>query len=100
MIEPMEEGEESPAETDPQMLLEKGRQLCTIGEDLIAVAKSMGAEDTSSEEEYSEEEDSTEDSSEESSGESLSSSPMKSSSGLGPSKMAIVLALKKKLGRK
>lgn len=82
---------------DYQAMLDQGKQLCETGDNLIAFAKSMGASDDSESESPEEDSSSGEESPEEDSG----SSPMKGGDPmLSPKKAAIIIAIKKKLGRK
>lgn len=86
-MKPIEADESESAEQegpDAQTILEQGRQLCTIGESLIAAAKAMGAVDEGEGDVYEEE-----------GGEAEPVAPK-----ANPKNAAIILAIKKKLGKK
>lgn len=100
MIEPMKsnDSEDSGGGDSPdyQAMLEQGKQLCETGDNLISFAKSMGASDDSESESPEEDSSSGEESPEESSSPSMKGGdPM-----LSPKKAAIIIAIKKKLGKK
>lgn len=84
------EEEEAP-EVNPQDLLEKGKMLCQVGQEIMAAASAMGAVDAV-EEEAPEEEMVPEEESEEY--ESEPAAPA-----MDPKKNALIIAIKKKLGR-
>lgn len=92
-MKPMMKEEES-SSPNPEEILSQGKQLCMIGESLIATAKAMGAEDSM-------EEDSMEDESgDEAMSDDMEASEDESEPAQDPKKMAIILAIKKKLGKK
>lgn len=98
---------ESPSSEGPdaQALMEQGKQLCSIGESIIAAATAMGAQES---DEESPEEDASGDPEE--SGESdmssgddtedSSSYDKPSFSAKDPKRAAIIIAIKRKLGKK
>lgn len=90
MEEPMESEVESESGIKPEELLSQGKQLCLIGESLIATAKAMGVSESEEEEGegYEEEPESA-----------PAFPPAKEGSSLNGKNSAIVMAIRKKLGK-